>query len=102
MAGILFPRQHSQPTEISGFRVQSSVYGLPVPVVYGTARIAGNLIDFVPGKAIPVKPQTSKWAPSVVTGYTYLNSLALALCEGTIAGIGNAWADKDTKKDFAT
>jgi hypothetical protein len=52
MAGFLFPRQHSQPTEISGFRVQSSVYGLPIPVVYGTARIAGNLIDFIQGDVI--------------------------------------------------
>jgi hypothetical protein len=37
-----------------------------------------------------------------VTGWTYLNSLALALCEGTISGIGNVWADKDAKKDFVT
>lgn len=103
MSGFLWPsRQGSAAPALAGFRVQSSVYGLPIPIVYGTARIAGNLIDFVPGQAIPVTSQKSKWTSATQTGWTYLNSLALALCEGEIAGIGNVWADKDSKNDFDT
>jgi hypothetical protein len=47
------------------------------------------------------RPKPSKWASATQTGWNYLNAVALALCEGTIAGIGNVWADKDAKADFA-
>jgi hypothetical protein len=103
MSGFLYPGGgQSAPSAINGFRVQSSVYALPIPVVYGTARIAGNLIDFIQGDVSPVVSKPSKWATPTQTGWNYFASLALALCEGPIVGIGNVWAEKDQKADFDT
>lgn len=102
MSGILFRKGSSQAPEIAGFRVQSSIYGLPIPIVYGTARVAGNLIDFVPGPITAVETKPSKWVDSTQTGWQYVNAVALGLCEGVIAGIGYVWRDKDERKDFDT
>lgn len=102
MSGILFRKGNSNAPEIAGFRVQTSVYGLPIPIVYGTARVAGNLIDFVPGPITHAETKPSKWADSVKTGFQYENSVALGLCEGPIVGIGKVWRDKDAAKDFDT
>lgn len=100
MAGFLFPRARSTPPEIAGFRVQTSVYGLPVPVVFGQARIAGNLIHKPYQIAYAQTEKPSKWSGRVQTGWDYQSGIALALCEGTITGIGDVWSDKDEKVPF--
>jgi hypothetical protein len=51
--GAIFGRksQKSQPTVASGLQLQSSMYGSPIPIVYGATRIAPNLMwygDFLP------------------------------------------------------
>lgn len=98
------------PAAIAGFRVQTSLYGQPIPIVYGRARVAGNVIHLMDFLAVEVtdKTQHSKIlgfipnpAANAVTGYKYQAALALALCEGPIAGIGNVWKDKEGKVDFA-
>src|SRR5687767_13638781 len=100
MAGVLFPRVRSTPPEIAGFRVQTSVYGLPIPVVFGQARIAGNLIHKPYQVAFAQTEKPSKWSGRVQTGWNYQAGIALALCEGVIAGIGDVWSDKDEKVAF--
>lgn len=85
-------------------QVQQSTYGLPIPVVYGTNRIAGNLVWFANFKA-NAKTTTSggkgMGGSSTNTDYTYTASAILTLCEGPIAGIGKVWKDKETS-DLAT
>ncbi len=99
MSGILYPSQKA--SEIAGFKIQTSVYGLPIPIVYGTTRIAANLIhmpnipSISPGQG--GKGITSKGATS---GKSYNAAMILSLCEGQIAGIGNVWRDKDAKVAF--
>src|ERR1700722_13693574 len=39
---------------LGGFSPQTSQYGTPVPIVYGTTRIAGNILDFPRFAALPV------------------------------------------------
>lgn len=79
-------------------QVQQSTYGLPIPVLFGTNRISGNLVWFANFKA---NPQTTRaggkglGGSSTNTTYTYTASAILALCEGPIASIGQVWKDTE-------
>ncbi len=83
--------------------VQSSTYGKMVPVVFGTARLAGNIIWSRPIKEIATTTTSS--APSgggkggggrvtqSSTTYAYYVTLAIAICEGPIDSVLRIWAD---------
>jgi len=70
--------------------------GAPVPRIWGTARLAGQVIwatRFVE-HATTETTGGGKGAPrQSVTRYGYSVSLALALCEGPILRVGRVWAD---------
>jgi hypothetical protein len=101
------PQAQQQPA-LSGLQIQTSAYGKVIPLVYGTTRIAPNLIwygDFVAtahnsgnsggGKGGVVGGGGGKGGGgSGTTTYTYTASIALGLCEGPIAGVGTVWASK--------
>ena len=83
---------------IERLRVTGASEGSPVPLVWGRVRLGGQVIwssDFLErrrtsgggggGKNRPPRPR--------VTEYSYSISLAVALCEGPILGIGRIWAD---------
>ena len=102
MAGRLFGSAASgnaAPPAIAGFKVQTAVYGLPIPIVYGQARVAGNLIHMYPSTATPQLSQGSRnkfvKIDQQVTGYLYQAPIAIALAEGPIVGIAKVWRDKD-------
>jgi hypothetical protein len=86
--------------KLAGISVQTSAWGGVVPIVYGTARLAGNVIylpqsDFV-SVAHKDKQGVGKGGGSVTqVSYTYDATLILALCEGPVVGINIVWADKD-------
>lgn len=42
----------SSETKAEALKLQSSAYGATVPIVHGTARIAGNMIDYGDFRAI--------------------------------------------------
>lgn len=80
-------------------RVQSSAYGIAVPLIYGRTRVSGNLIYQTDFKAMPhtstnsgggkggsVKQETTTW--------TYQAAVMMALGEGPINGILSAWRGK--------
>lgn len=80
---------------ITDLKVQSSAYGNLIPIVYGTVRLAGNIIwapplietrheENVGGKGGPEQTQVT---------YTYAAHFAVSLCEGPIVGIRKVWAD---------
>lgn len=85
-----------------GLRVQTSAYGLAIPIVYGRTRITGNLIwygDFTP---IPHTTSTSSGGgkgggdvTSSNTSYTYNVAFALGLGEGQFSSVNAFWRDKD-------
>lgn len=90
------------PTVLAGLRVQTSVYGVPIPIIYGRARVAGNLIhlmDFA-ARQVTVASQSSKilginiGGKVTQKGYAYFAAMALGLCEGPIDGIEAVWQDK--------
>lgn len=82
---------------IAGLRIQTSTYGLPIPIVWGQQRIQSNLLWFADFKAIPYTTnQGGKGGGGVSqTSYSYVAAGFLGLCEGPINGIESVWAGKD-------
>ncbi len=80
---------------VDRFRLTGSGEGEPVGQVYGRMRIGGHVIWATQfeehlarhggGKGGPPQPTTHE--------YSYSISLAIALCEGEIGGVGRIWAD---------
>jgi hypothetical protein len=86
----------SQTQIAQGIRVQSSIYGKPLTVVYGTNRVSGNLIWYGNFQAIANKSQQGGGgkgggSSGGSTSYTYQAAVAIAICEGPVTGIGTIW-----------
>jgi len=98
---VLDQRLMGQGTEaietgrVDQFRLTGAGEGNPISQVYGRMRVGGQVIwvsDFLEdsaesggGKGAPSTPKT--------VSFSYSVSLAIALCEGAIDGIGRVWAD---------
>jgi len=89
-------------TPLAGFNIQSSVFGKPVPLLFGRNRIAGNLIWYGDFAAIPHTTSSStsggKGGGGITTSnttYTYQTSFLLGLAEGPVSAINNCWVDKE-------
>lgn len=112
-AGAFFPKtQRVQlPTQegprLGDLRAQTSTCGNMIPKVYGTMRLAGNVIwstDIKEVKIEKTSTQTSsgggkgrgggKTTTSQTTiTYEYFVTLAIAICEGPIDDVIRVWAD---------
>ncbi len=92
---------------LAGLRVQLSSYGEVIPKLYGTMRLAGNVIWSTDLKET-VHEHTESFSQSGGKGgsrrrsvttlrsnysYTYSVTLAIAICEGTVTEITKIWAD---------
>lgn len=100
LGGILFPATVKSPKmKPGGLNIQTSQYGIPVPVVYGTRKIAGNLIWYGNFQSHEVEAEGGKGgSDSQVIGYTYTVGLAFGLCmapPGRRMHINKAWAGKN-------
>jgi len=86
---------------LTGVALQSSAYGIPTPLVYGTQRVTGNLLWFGDFGATPHTESSKsggKGGGSTTqssTTFTYSASVAIGLCEGPIENVSYCWADKD-------
>ncbi|MEA1651845.1 phage tail protein [Nitrospirillum sp. BR 11164] len=80
----------------TGLQVQTSAAGLPIPLLWGTQRVAPNLIwyDDFTSKAVASDTGGGKGGGAQSTTQVYSCAVAMGLCEGEIAGIGRVWADK--------
>lgn len=83
-------------TRIEAFRLQSSAYGVTIPMAYGVRRIAGNMLWYGGFKAIPhTTSQGGKGGVKVQnTTFTYTASVMMGLCHGRITGIPRVWRGK--------
>jgi len=93
-------------TAVSGIQLQSSAQGLPIPLVFGTTKIAPNLIWY--GDFLATAQQSSAGAGGKggvggggggkggggSTQYVYQAAFAFALCDGPIQAIGNLYVNK--------
>lgn len=86
---------------VSSLQIQSSAYGLPIPILYGTTRISGNLIWY--GAFTPIAHTTTQTtsggkggmsSTSSQTSWTYTASYSIGLCDGSIADVISGWKDK--------
>lgn len=90
--------QGGKPAKYHGLRVQTSTQGMVIPVVFGTARISGNLIWAGDYKIIARNQSSGGKGFGRYGGakqYTYETAFALGLCEGPIAAIGKVYIDKE-------
>lgn len=85
---------------LTDLRVQTSRYGSAIPISFGRARMAGNVIWS--SEIIETANSTSETSGSFLgfggftvttTTYRYTVHLAIRMCEGPIAGVRRIWAD---------
>jgi hypothetical protein len=86
---------------VGAVNIQQSSYGLVLPIVWGRTRITGNLIWYGDFKASPHTETTQSGGKGGAGGikqstttYTYSAAVMMALAEGPITGIRNAWRGK--------
>jgi hypothetical protein len=88
----------TEDTRIGAIRIQTSAYGGVLPLVYGTTRISGNLIDYNDFVATSHTESTGGGkgggGGSTNTTYTYSATVLLSLCEGVVNRIPTVWQDK--------
>jgi len=99
---LLFPgsgkHQYIEGPRLNDLQVTSGSYGLAIPDVYGSARLAGNVIwtaGIVEHKHVS-EQEEGKGGPSQTTTqitYTYTCSFALGICKGEIDNILRIWAN---------
>lgn len=89
------PGQHAEGPRIGDRTVSSSTLGTPMTTLYGTARLAGNVIACSnPIREVAHTEDVGKGGPkSTVTNYTYNCDIAIDLCAGVVAGIRKVWSD---------
>ncbi len=106
VGGVVDNALFGTPTrEVEGHRladisVQASTYGRAIPLVYGSMRLAGNVIWSLPIREV-TNTTTSGGGKGFGGGgvqtrsttYSYYVTLAIAIGEGRIDGIRRAWAD---------
>ena len=93
------------PAAVSGLQLQSSTQGLPLQLVFGTTKIAPNLIQY--DDFIATAQQSSAGSGGKggggggggkggggTSGYIYQTAVALGLCAGQIQGVGAVYVDK--------
>lgn len=99
MGGKTTTISNSEP-RLGTLRIQTSMYGLAVRLMWGQPRVAGNLLWFGNFQAIAhttTQEQGGKGGGGVRqvdTTYAYYAAAAMALGRGPIAGIASAWKGK--------
>jgi len=80
---------------LEDLKVQASTYGVMIPVMYGTQRVAGNVLWASPMReTVTTTEDDGKGGPvSETTTYSYSIDVAIGICEGEIAGIRKVWAN---------
>lgn len=92
----------SKPTPPSAaLRVQTSIAGKPRPIVWGQARLAGNLIWYGDFSSRPASGGGKaggkggggggKGGKGATGSYNYSAFVAIGICEGPVAGIQSCW-----------
>jgi Gene Transfer Agent (GTA)-like protein/putative tail protein len=78
-------------SRLADLNIQTSTYGKTIPIVYGTAKISGNIIW---AKPLNENKYIDKNGSITYSGYKYFATFALAICEGEIDSVLRVWADE--------
>ncbi|AWW50846.1 glycoside hydrolase/phage tail family protein [Wolbachia endosymbiont of Folsomia candida] len=77
---------------LKNLQIQTSTYGRTIPTIYGTARVAGNIIWAQPIKEEAIT-SNSRVNKNVNVTYNYYATLAIAICRGVVKKLKRVWAD---------
>lgn len=91
LGAALAPTQRTEGSRLTDLRTQTSTYGKPIPMFFGTGRLAGNVIWALDIKEVKTTEKVGK--NQKMTNYTYFGTCAIAICEGPIGGVRRVWAD---------
>ena len=81
---------------IEDLKAQSSEYGRPIPIIYGTVALAGNVIWA--SDLIEVERDVGGKGGPEVLAYSYFANFAVAICEGGESlRLGRIWAGPDKR-----
>ena len=88
----------TKPQKLTTISVQTSSYGVCLGMVWGTARITGNLTWYGDFVAIEhSESQGGKSGGASITNYTYKTAFAMGLLSGVVTEIPRVWAGKEKK-----
>ena len=85
-------------TRIEALQLQSSAYGVTLPLAYGRTRLPGNLLWYGGFKATAhTQTQSGKGGGVKVqnTTYAYSASVMMGLCEGPVLEVPRLWRGKN-------
>lgn len=92
LISLFSPSQKQEGPRLSDLSAPKSNYGVRIPKVWGTVRLAGNLIWANPIREKKTKQRGGKGGPKVQqTNYSYYGSFAMLLCEGPILAVTRIW-----------
>lgn len=103
-AALFGPVSKSEGPRLDDLSVQASTYGQPVPRLYGTVRVAGNLIwssGLVETETTKVQGGKGGGAKTKTTSFTWHVDCAIALGKGPITAVKRIWADGKLFRDEA-
>ena len=83
--------------KIASFQSTACEFGSPLPIAYGTCKMAPNLINYQDFTTIENRTtvKTGKHSSATTIDYDYYVYAELALSEGVIDGIGKIWIGND-------
>ena len=97
MGALLGSTTYINHEKLGAFSINNSTYGITVPALCGTNRIASNIIDYYDFRTHEKREESGgKGGNKVVTTtYTYDVVVCLGLCEGPIKAVKQVWRAKD-------
>lgn len=100
VGGLLFPAgQDVQGPRLDDLRMQTSAIGAPVPIVYGTYPVTGNVFWATELREESSSQSAGKGGGPEQTTYSYYATFAVGLCEGPIVGVRRIWANQELVYD---
>jgi len=107
VSGLLGIHPRIKANKLAGISIQTSAVGVVIPIVYGQARVTGNLLYYTDFDAIAHTSQQNvggKGGAGKIanTTYSYFASIIVGIAEGPIVGIVSGWegSKKYTWADF--
>src|SRR5262245_12437273 len=98
---LLFPGGEDQKgPRLGDLRVGDATYGVPIPILYGTARVSGTMI-WTSGIEERSHEESQKGGGPTSTTYSYYSSFAIGLCEGPIDSVRKIWLDTKLSYDVS-
>ena len=85
----------SSVARLNHIPVQTSVYGTPITIGWGTFRCSPNVVWQGTLKSTAIKQSTGGKGGKTTTGYNYYASTIMGICQGAIVGIKEAFKDSN-------